>query len=106
MSKPNVFGVFADLLEKASPDSMSPVLLAFCIVGFWVFTGSFFAALALTLLSILPLVLIVGVGIVGLWAGLRVLDLTRILAGPTAGLSLAEHGAEVEGREKQAAPET
>ncbi|MFG1430015.1 CoA transferase [Xanthobacter sp. V2C-8] len=28
-------------------------------------------------------------------AGLRVLDLTRILAGPTAGLSLAEHGADV-----------
>lgn len=28
-------------------------------------------------------------------AGLRVLDLTRILAGPTAGLSLVEHGAEV-----------
>ncbi|WP_454915604.1 CoA transferase [Xanthobacter sediminis] len=27
--------------------------------------------------------------------GVRVLDLTRILAGPTAGLSLAEHGAEV-----------
>ncbi len=28
-------------------------------------------------------------------AALRVLDLTRILAGPTAGLSLAEHGADV-----------
>lgn len=28
-------------------------------------------------------------------AGLRVLDMTRILAGPTAGLSLAEHGADV-----------
>lgn len=28
-------------------------------------------------------------------SGLRVLDLTRILAGPTAGLGLAEHGAEV-----------
>ncbi|MGR7997193.1 CoA transferase [Xanthobacter sp. ZOL 2024] len=28
-------------------------------------------------------------------SGLRVLDLTRILAGPTAGLSLVEHGAEV-----------
>ncbi|WP_138470567.1 CoA transferase [Poseidonocella sp. HB161398] len=27
--------------------------------------------------------------------GLRVLDLTRIIAGPTAGLALAEHGAEV-----------
>ena len=50
MSKPNAFGFFADLLEKANPDSMSPVVLAFCIVGFWIFTGSFFAALALTLL--------------------------------------------------------
>jgi crotonobetainyl-CoA:carnitine CoA-transferase CaiB-like acyl-CoA transferase len=28
-------------------------------------------------------------------AGVKVLDLTRILAGPTAGLSLAEHGADV-----------
>lgn len=28
-------------------------------------------------------------------SGLRVLDLTRILAGPTAGISLAEHGADV-----------
>ena len=74
MSKPNLFGIVANLLEKANPDSMSPVLLAFCIVGFWVFTGSFFAALALTLLSILPLVLLVGIGIVGLWVGLRVLD--------------------------------
>lgn len=74
MSKPNAFGFFADLLEKANPDSMSPVVLAFCIVGFWVFTGSFFAALALTLLSILPLVILVGVAIVGLWGGLRVLD--------------------------------
>ena len=74
MSKPNPFGIVADLLEKANPDSMSPVLLAVCIVGFWVFTGSFFAALALTLLSILPLVLLVGIGIVGLWVGLRVLD--------------------------------
>lgn len=74
MSKPNAFGFFADLLEKANPDSMSPVVLAFCIVGFWIFTGSFFAALALTLLSILPLVILVGVAIVGLWGGLRVLD--------------------------------
>ena len=74
MSKPNVFGFFAVLLEKANPDSMSPVVLAFCIVGFWIFTGSFFAALALTLLSILPLVILVGVAIVGLWGGLRVLD--------------------------------
>ena len=74
MSKPNAFDFFADLLEKANPDSMSPVVLAFCIVGFWVFTGSFFAALALTLLSILPLVILVGVAIVGLWGGLRVLD--------------------------------
>lgn len=74
MRTPNAFGALADFLEQASPDSMSPALLAVCIVGFWVFTGSFFAALALTLLSVLPLVLIAGIGIAALWAGLRVLD--------------------------------
>ena len=74
MSKPNAFGFFADFLEKANPESMSPVVLAACVVGFWVFTGSFFAALALTLLSILPLVILVGIAIVGLLGGLRLLD--------------------------------
>lgn len=74
MNKPNVFGVFADLLEKADPSSMSPVMLVLCVGGFWIFTGSFFAALALTLLSILPLVIVLGIALFGLWAALRLLD--------------------------------
>jgi len=74
MIKPNLFGVLADALEESDLAGIAPAALAFCIVGFWVFTGSLFAALALTLLAIVPLALLVGISTVGLWAGLRLLD--------------------------------
>lgn len=83
MNKPNLFGALADALEKISPDSMSSVAVVSCIAGFWAFTGSFFSALALTLLFIVPLALLVGICIVGLLVGLRLLDcVTSLVRSP------------------------
>lgn len=74
MNKPSLFGSLADALEKTSPDSLSSATAVFSIATLWVFTGSFFSALALTLLAIVPLALVVSICIAGLWAGLRFLD--------------------------------
>lgn len=85
MNKPNLFGKLADRLESLNLQAFAPVLLLACGVGFWILTGSFFAALFLTVLAAIPLAMLTGLIVLALWLGLRLLDGLRRLFSAAAG---------------------
>jgi uncharacterized membrane protein len=80
MNPPNAFAALARRLESGSSAPLAAALLAAAVAGFWLHTGSFFAALALTLLGLVPLALAAGAALIAAWVILRLCDgLTRLL---------------------------